>query len=119
MNKVEIQKLIAEAVQRTKDTMAGKPAAKPAKKKAAKVAVAKKEPPAKKAVVHNIKKKAVKSEAPKTSDASHLNLRCPKCDYYAKTTGAMLKQGRLRCPIDKSILQTKDERGETRGRHAA
>ena len=52
-----------------------------------------------------------------------LNLRCPKegCNYLAKTTVDMLKNGRLRCPVHpQQILQTKEERGETRGRaHAA
>ncbi len=45
-----------------------------------------------------------------------LNLRCTKCDYAAKVTTGMLKKARLKCPIDGTILRTRDERGETRGR---
>ena len=40
----------------------------------------------------------------------HLNLRCPKCDYYAKTTRSYLAIGRLICPVDSQILLTWDER---------
>lgn len=48
---------------------------------------------------------------------SHLNLRCEKCGYYAKTTPENLKKARLKCPVDGSLLRTKEERGETRGRN--
>ena len=47
---------------------------------------------------------------------NHVNLICDKCGYYAKTTRDFLKLGRLRCPLDSTVLKTKDERGETRGR---
>ena len=54
------------------------------------------------------------------SETNHsLNLRCPKCNYSAKTTDEMLVKGRLRCPVDHCILRTKEERGETRGRKAS
>lgn len=60
------------------------------------------------------------AKAPVNGDQS-VNLRCPRedCGFLAKTNLAMLAQGRLRCPVHHTILQTKDERGETRGRHAA
>lgn len=45
-----------------------------------------------------------------------LNLRCPRCIYSAKATLSTLRLGRLRCPVHKDVLQTKDERGEVRGR---
>lgn len=48
-----------------------------------------------------------------------LNLHCPRCGYMAKTTTDMLERGRLKCPVDRSVLKTKDERGEHRGRPAA
>ncbi len=63
-------------------------------------------------------KEAKKVAAQKTPP--HLNLRCPVlgCGYYAKTTPAWLKKGRLVCPMDKTHgkLETADERGEKRGR---
>lgn len=64
------------------------------------------------------RKPASKSHGHKP-DTHMLNLRCPKegCEYFAKTTDGMLKEGRLKCPKCKSVLRTKDERGETRGRH--
>jgi len=46
----------------------------------------------------------------------HLNLRCPDCGYYAKTTPEWMSKGRLKCPVDGKDLLTKIERGETRGR---
>lgn len=47
----------------------------------------------------------------------HLNLRCPSCGYYAKSTPAMLSKARLTCPVDPKHgkLLTAEERGETRG----
>jgi len=47
---------------------------------------------------------------------NHVNLICSQCGYYAKTTQDFLKLARLRCPLDGTVLRTKDERGETRGR---
>lgn len=38
------------------------------------------------------------------------NLRCPECDYFAKTTESMLEIARLCCPVDGEILLTKKER---------
>lgn len=57
--------------------------------------------------------------APKAQNTPpHLNLRCPVCAYYAKSTPAMLKLARLVCPVDRKhgILMTAEERGEKRGR---
>lgn len=42
----------------------------------------------------------------------HVNLRCPECGYYAKTTKDMLDIGRLECPIDGEELLTRQERKE-------
>lgn len=56
------------------------------------------------------------AEPKKQNTPPHLNLRCAKCGYYAKSTPAMLAIARLKCPVDNSILQTKEERGETRGK---
>lgn len=55
------------------------------------------------------------------SDAHLHNLRCPKsdCPYLAKATGEVLALGRLRCPVHNTILKTREERGETRGRAIA
>lgn len=61
------------------------------------------------------KKIAAKSKDLSTTE-HHINLRCSQCTYYAKTTSDFLKLARLRCPIDGSVLKTKHERGETRGR---
>lgn len=48
--------------------------------------------------------------------AEQLNLRCPECDYFAKTDKRSLALGRLVCPVHpKQVLQTKEERGEKRG----
>lgn len=45
----------------------------------------------------------------------HLNLRCPVCNYYAKTTPDMMAVGRLLCPVSgHGILQTKEERVNAR-----
>jgi len=46
----------------------------------------------------------------------HVNLRCPTCGYYAKTTKEWLAVKRLCCPIDGAELLTAGERGEKRGR---
>lgn len=48
----------------------------------------------------------------------HINLRCPKCNYYVKTTEDMLAIARPRCPVDitHGLLLTAVERGEKRGR---
>lgn len=43
---------------------------------------------------------------------SHVNLRCPSCDYYAKTTREMLAVGRLKCPADGETLLTAKERAK-------
>ena len=41
----------------------------------------------------------------------HVNLRCPKCDYYAKTTRDCLEIARLKCPSCRDqVLQTQLER---------
>lgn len=58
-------------------------------------------------------------EAPaKQNTPPHLNLRCPSCGYYAKSTPDMLAIARLACPVNSKhgILLTKEERGENRGR---
>lgn len=54
----------------------------------------------------------------KQNTPPHLNLRCPTCQYYAKSTPAMLKIARLICPVDPKHgkLLTAEERGEKRGR---
>lgn len=54
----------------------------------------------------------------KQNTPPHLNLRCPSCGYYAKTTPACLKLARLICPVDPKHgkLLTADERNEKRGR---
>jgi hypothetical protein len=51
----------------------------------------------------------------------HLNLRCPHCGYYVKSTAAMLSRARLTCPVDlqHGLLLTAAERGEKRGRSCA
>jgi hypothetical protein len=48
----------------------------------------------------------------------HLNLRCPECGYYAKSTMVYLAIARLACPVSPKHgpLLTADERGEKRGR---
>lgn len=67
------------------------------------------------------RKHAASASTPRSASDHSVNLRCPRedCEYNAKTMRSLLKQGRLRCPIHHTILQTKEERGETRGRHAA
>jgi hypothetical protein len=45
-----------------------------------------------------------------------VNLRCPQCGYFAKTSNEMLSRGRLKCPVDGEVLATKEERGEKKGR---
>jgi hypothetical protein len=44
--------------------------------------------------------------------APQVNLRCPDCGYYAKTTLEFLAMGRLVCPLDELQLLTKQERKE-------
>lgn len=59
----------------------------------------------------------------KTKDESHangfrsVNLRCPKCKFFAKTSAEMMGRGRLKCPVDGAVLATKEERGEKKGRY--
>ncbi len=60
--------------------------------------------------------KKVASGDKKQKVIPHLNLRCPACGYYAKTTPEWMSKGRLKCPVDGKDLLTKIERGETRGR---
>ena len=55
-------------------------------------------------------------EPRKQNTPPHLNLRCPKCGYYVKSTPAMLEIARVKCPVDGQKLLTKEERGEHRGR---
>ena len=57
-------------------------------------------------------------EAKKQNTPPHLNVRCASCGYYAKTTPAMMKIARLKCPVDAKHgnLLTAEERGEKRGR---
>jgi hypothetical protein len=45
-----------------------------------------------------------------------VNLRCPKCGYFAQASNEMLSRGRLKCPVDGEVLATKEERGEKKGR---
>jgi hypothetical protein len=45
-----------------------------------------------------------------------VNLRCPKCGYFAQASNKMLSRGRLKCPVDGEVLATKEERGEKKGR---
>jgi hypothetical protein len=45
-----------------------------------------------------------------------VNLRCPKCGYFAQASNKMLSRGRLTCPVDGEVLATKEERGEKKGR---
>lgn len=46
-----------------------------------------------------------------------VNLRCPRCAYYAKTTRGMLRRARLKCPLHPAeVLETPSERNEQRGR---
>lgn len=61
-------------------------------------------------------KKVVSGDKKKQKIIPHLNLRCPACGYYAKTTPEWMSKGRLKCPVDGKDLLTKIERGETRGR---
>jgi hypothetical protein len=71
-----------------------------------------------------MKKKRGRKAAPRVDGSApakqntppHLNLRCPVCAYYAKTTPAMLKLARLACPLGHGKLLTAEERGEKRGR---
>lgn len=70
--------------------------------------------------------KPAKKESSETPDGEprkqntppHLNLRCPVCGYYAKTTPACLAKARLTCPVDAKHghLLTAEERNEKRGR---
>lgn len=61
-------------------------------------------------------KKVASGDKKKQKIIPHLNLRCPACGYYAKTTPEWMSKGRLKCPVDGKDLLTKIERGETRGR---
>lgn len=69
-------------------------------------------------------KPAKKATAPapdgpkKQNTPPHLNLRCPSCGFYAKTTPEWLAKGRLQCPMNKAhgALLTAEERNEKRGR---
>lgn len=47
-----------------------------------------------------------------------INLRCPSCGFFAKTTTEWHAKGKLVCPMNKAhgVLQTAEERGEKRGR---
>lgn len=67
---------------------------------------------------HAVLKKPMAQATENTPKAKgpHVNLRCPKGDYYAKTTRNMLRVARLRCPVHKTILMTPAEREENRGR---
>lgn len=61
---------------------------------------------------HSAMTLAARAAKPK-AESKNLNLRCPECNYYARTTDEFLSQGRLRCPIHKSqILLTVEERRE-------
>lgn len=63
--------------------------------------------------------KQSKSVRKSVASEHQLNLWCPEGDYFAKTTTTMLRKGRLRCPKHNTVLKTREERGENRGRHAA
>ncbi len=71
--------------------------------------------------IHQIARRPAGTARKANGQEHMLNLRCPKegCHYFCKASDRMLKMGRLRCPIDRSILRTKVERGETRGRAIA
>lgn len=93
-------------------------APKPEPQPASAPALASSPAPAKKDAPAPAKKDAPASTSKKQNTPPHLNLRCPVCKYYAKTTPACLKLARLRCPVDVAhgILKTAEERGEKRGR---
>ncbi len=93
---------LATLVEKAPAPVAAVPATKPAVKKADKPAKVAKSP----------KEPKVQKKYP------HLNLRCPVCKYYAKTTVEMAKKARLVCPVDAKHgkLLTAEERGEKRGR---
>lgn len=63
------------------------------------------------------KERAPREKKEKEAPSPHLNLRCGTCKFYAKTTEAMMKLGRLACPVDPKHgkLLTAVERSENRG----
>lgn len=42
----------------------------------------------------------------------HKNLTCPECGYFAKGLVEWLKTGRLTCPLDGNMLETRSERAK-------
>lgn len=115
---VELKKAVDKAIASGSPVLVNKPAIEVLTDKASDKAL--------KAVESEGNKKPIakKSAAPsedgprKQNTPPHLNVRCAHCGYYAKTTPAMMKIARLKCPVDgkHGNLLTAEERNEKRGR---